>query len=428
MKTILVKGGSTLNGTVTPVPNKNSVIKIIPAIILADEPVILHNVPNTSSVNIFIEVFKQLGGKVEKIGDNSYRFDSSSINSYKIDDKLADKERATFVFLGPLLSRFGKAEINNPGGCKLGNRPLDTLFQGLQSMNVTVSKENYYRLETTKLKPLLEPIWLLEASVTGTENLILAAVKAKGTTIIYNAACEPHTQELCRFLNSIGAKIEGISTNKLIITGVDRLKGGEWTIEPDHIDVGGWIVAAAITRGELRIKNTKPQNLTQILNYFSKLNLNYQIDADDILVPSSQNLICRKNIRGDIDKIQDQPWPGFPVDLIPQAIALAIQAESSIKIYSNMYESQLYFVEELQKLGASIIIAHPHMVITFGPSKLKGTKVQSPNIIQCAHSILISALTANGDTIIENIDPLYRRYPDLIQKLVSLGAQIYEIK
>jgi UDP-N-acetylglucosamine 1-carboxyvinyltransferase len=420
---IIINGGKPLRGTVTPVANKNSILKLIPACVLAEEPVTLRNVPMSSAVKLFLQVFRQLGGKVVTHRDGSITLDSSTVNTYKIDEVLAEKERATFVFLGPLLARFGKAEISDPGGCKLGNRPLDAMFQGLQALNVKLDKENGYKVYTDGLKGN-ENIWLVEASVTGTENIILAAVKAKGRTIIYNAACEPHTQDLCNFLVSLGARIEGIGSNRLTIDGVETLHGGEWTVISDHIDIGGWIVATAVTGGEVLIKNAIPQHMTQILNYMGKINVKVEIRGEDIFVPAKQNLECKHNIRGDIDKIPDQPWPGYPVDLIPQILVLATCAKGNIKVLSNMYETQLFFVEELQKMKASLVMSHPHQVITFGPAKLKGSTITAPNILQCVHAVLLAGLAAEGKTTILNADMLMRRYPQIIDSLKQLGADI----
>jgi UDP-N-acetylglucosamine 1-carboxyvinyltransferase len=423
MAKLIINGGKPLNGTVTPVANKNSIIKLIPACILTDKPVVIHNIPMSSSVRLFIQVFKQLGGQVTYLDNKSIKLDASTINTHIIDEELAEKERATFVFLGPLLARFGKAEISDPGGCKLGNRPLDTLFQGMKAMGVNVDKSNGYKLYTDGLKGN-ENIWLMEASVTGTENLVLAAVKAKGKTVIYNAACEPHTQDLCNFLVSLGAKIEGIGTNRLTIEGVEELSGGEWSVISDHIDIGGWIVAAAITGGEITIENAIPEHMMQVLNNFEKLNLQYEVRGSSIFIPGNQTLECKLNIRGDIDKIVSETWPGYPVDLIPQGLVLAASAKGNIKIHSYMYETQLFFVEELQRLRASLIMADPHRVITFGPAKFKGAKITAPNILQCVHAVLLAGLAADGTTTIENADMIFRRYPEIIETLQTLGADV----
>lgn len=426
MASFKIKGGIPLKGQVSSVPNKNSILKLIPACILTDETIILHNVPKSSSVRVMLRIFRNLGGKVAYLKDNVVRLNASSIDKYRIDKELAEKERASFMFLGPLLARFGKAEIGASGGCKLGNRPLDAMFQGLKSLGVKIDKKTGYKLFTKGLIGSKD-IWLIEASVTGTENIILAAVKANGTTVIYNAACEPHTQDLCRFLVSIGAQIEGIGTNRLVIHGVEKLEGGEWTVIPDHIDIGGLIVAAAVTNGEILIKNAIPEHMTQILNYFKKVNLKVEIRGDDIFVPSEQKLHCKKNVKGNIDKIPDQPWPGFPVDLIPQAIILASKAKGSLKIYSVMYETQLLFVNELLKMNASLVLSNPHQVVTSGSSEFIGATIEAPNILQCAHAIVLAGLAAKGVTVIKNSDIISRRYPNIVKRFQSLGCNIKKV-
>ncbi len=428
MSTLKITGGVPLKGKVVPMPNKNSILKLIPAAVLADEPVTLHNVPKSTSVRIMLDVFKQLGGKVAYLKDSTIKLDGKGIHTSAIDETLAMKERATFVFLGPLLSRFGKASIRDGGGCKLGNRPLDAMFQGMKAMGVEIDKEDGYKLSAPKGLIANENIWLLEASVTGTENLIIAAVKTEGTTVIYNAACEPHTQDLCNFLNSIGARIEGVGTNRLTIHGVEKLSGGEWTVISDHIDIGGLIVAAAITDGELLIKKAIPHHMTQILNNFKKFNLKVEIKGEDIFVPKGQKLQCKKNFKGDMDKIKDEVWPGFPVDLIPQALILALKAKGMIRIYSNMYEVQLIeLFAELFKMGAKMTLTNPNQIISLGETTFKGTKVNSSTILQCTQALILAGLAGQGTTIIDNADIIYRRFPEIVQVLSSVGAKIEKI-
>ncbi len=424
MNTLKIQGGNPIGGEVKPTPNKNSVLAIIPACVLTDKKIILENVPRSSSVRIMLKIYKKIGGEERYIDKNTIELCSKNIDSSKIDKNLAKKERASLMFLAPLLARFGKAQVDSAEGCKLGARPVDTLVKGLTNLGAKIDKNNIYKLSVKKLTGN-DCIWQLEASVTGTENLILGSVLAEGTTTIYNAACEPHVQDLCNFLNSIGAKINGVGTNKLIIEGVKDLQGGKWTIIPDHIDIGGLIVAAAITNGNLRIKNAIPEHMEMILKYYEKINLNYEIEENDIIIPSKQDLKCKSNLQGYIDKIPAYPWPvGFPVDLTPQVIVLAAKAKGSIRIMQNMYENQFSFVNELIKLRANVELGDLNKVITFGPSKFRGTTVVSPSIIQGAHSLLLAALAAQGTTTIENATPIKRRYPELIQTLNKLGASI----
>lgn len=426
MSSIKIQGGYSLKGTVKPMPNKNSILKIIPAAILAEGPVLIHNVPKSTSVRILIQIFKDLGGKVSYPKEGSIRLDGTTIRTSAVNEELAMKERSSFMFLGPLISRFGDSSIKDGGGCKLGNRPLDTMFKGLEDLGVEIDKGDGYKLKTKGL--VGSTVWLLEASVTGTENLVLAAVKAKGTTTIYNAACEPHTQDLCNFLNSIGARIQGIGTNKLVIEGVEYLTGGEWTIIADHIDVGGLIVTAAVTGGELLIKNAIPEHMTQIINNFAKLNLKVEVRDKDIFVPGNQELIAHPNIKGDIDKIKDEPWPGFPVDLIPQALILALKAKGNIRVYSNMYEVQLIeLFAELFKMNSKMMLTNPNQIVTFGPTTFKGTRVNASTILQCTHALILAGLAAEGTTIVNDADIIYRRFPEIIPTLKKLGAKIEEI-
>lgn len=426
MSSIKIQGGYPLNGTVTPMPNKNSILKIIPAAVLLDSPIVIKNVPKSTSVLILLQIFKQLGGKVSYPKKGTIRLDGTTINTSAIDEELAMKERSSFVFLGPLISRFGTASIKDGGGCKLGNRPLDAMFKGMIDMGVEVDKNDGYSLQSKGLKG--SDIWLLEASVTGTENLVLAAVKAKGVTTIYNAACEPHTQDLCNFLNSAGAKIEGIGSNKLTITGVDRLESVEWTIPSDHIDVGGLMVMAAVTGGELLIKNAIPAHMVQVINNFEKLNLKVVVKGDDIFIPGNQKLKAHPNFKGDMDKIKDEPWPGFPVDLIPQALILALKSSGNIRVYSNMYEVQLIeLFAELFKMNSKMTLTNPNQIITFGPTEFRGTKVNASTILQCTHALLLAGLAAKGTTIINEADIIYRRFPNIIPTLKKLGAKIEAI-
>lgn len=420
-----VTGGRPISGEVTPEGNKNSILKIIPACVLTKETVTLTNVPKSSSVRVMLKCFAQLGGKVTYLPNNTVKLNAAGIKTWKIDQELAKQERATLLFLGPLLARFGKGAINTSGGCKLGNRPLDAMFQGLEGLGVKVNKDEGYTVNVDKLKG--NKIWLIEASVTGTENLVLAAVMAKGVTEIYNAACEPHTQDLCNFLVSIGAQIQGIGSNHLKITGVDSLTGGNWEIISDHIIIGGLIVAAAITGGELTIRKAIPEHMTQVLQYFAKVNLKVKIDGENIIVPANQKLTCHRNFKGDIDKIIDWAWPSFPVDLIPQALVLANAGDGNMRIYSNMFETQLMFMEEFKTLGGDAVMANPHMVMTFGPAKYKAGKVKAPEVIQTAFALLLMMLAAPGTSHLMQADNLSRRYPTLIPMFQSLGAQIERV-
>lgn len=425
---LIIKGGVPLTGTVVPAPNKNSMLAVVPAVLIVKSQVIFRNFPLTQSARVIVDILKDLGVSVEYLGDGGVKFDSSKVVKWEVNDELAAKERASLMFLGPLVSRFGKASIRDSGGCKLGVRPLDTMFQGLKALGIEISGDKKYMLEAPQGLIGNPNIWLIEASVTGTENLILAAVCAKGQTIIYNAACEPHVQDLCNFLVKCGAKISGIGSNRLIIEGVAELgKAGdviEWSILSDHIDIAGLIVGAAVTNGEILIKNAIPYHMTQILNYFAKINLKVEVRGEDLFVPKDQDLFCKSNFKGDLDKIPDQPWPGFPVDLIPQAIILACYARGNMRVHSIMYETQLFFVEELMKMNGKVHLANPHTVITLGPSKFRPAKINCPDIIQAAHALVLAALSAEGETTLNNVDQVFRRYPDILKEFRGLGAKM----
>ena len=423
MAKLIINGGIPLKGEVTPVANKNSILALIPASILCDTPTTFTNVPMSTSVRIMFDIYEKLGGKVTYIDKTTVELNPNTLTSYIIDEELAKKERASYMFLGPLLKKFGKAEIVDAGGCKLGNRPVDTLFKGLIDLGVVFTQGDKYSFDGSKMKAN-DKLWQLEASVTGTENLVLAAALLTGRTVIYNAACEPHVQDLCNYLVKCGAKITGIGTNKIEIEGVENIKGTTFKIISDHIDIGGLIVAAAITKGELLIKDAIPNHMYQVLRYFEKMNLKTEVRGDDIFVPGNQTLLAKRNIKGDIDKVNDLPWPGYPVDLIPEALMLALASNGSMRIYSNMYETQLMFVEELKKFNAQTIVGSPNMIVTFGETKFKGAVVNCPEIIQCAYAMFLSALAAPGKSVINNADSIFRRYPDLIEQYTKLGANL----
>lgn len=424
MSNLIIQGGYQLKGEIYPVPNKNSILPIICACVLVEGPVNIKNVPLTTSVRTLINIFEQLGGSAQYLDNNEIILDSTKINSYKLDSDLAGKERASLMFLGGLTSRFGKAETYSPGGCKLGTRPVDTLLQGLKELGAIISGNKEFIINAPNGLVGNDNIILLEASVTGTENLIIAAVKAEGRTIIYNAASEPHVQDMCNFLVACGAKIDGIGTNKLIIDGVQKLSATEWTIISEHIDIGSLIVATCLTHGEVMIHNAIPSHMKSILQHYGKLNLRYKWEGESLLIPSDQDLKCLPNAKGDMDKIIDYPWPNYPADLIPQAIVLACAIPGNMRIHSTMYETQLFFIEELNKLNGKAYLANPHTVVTMGPSQFRSGTVTAPSIIQCAQALALVGFATEGETKILNFDPIIRRDPDLVGRYTSLGAKL----
>ena len=422
-----ITGGIPLSGTVEPITNKNSILKLIPAAILTSQPVTLHNVPKTTDVSVLLSLFKLLGGSVHYFNKGtSIKLTAQNINETIIPASISQKARATLVFLGPLLARFGETGIGESGGCNLGNRPIDTHFRNFKKLGSTVTHDSGgFYIKRTNHDDVF--IWQDEAGVTPTENLIMASVLGKSKVTIYNAACEPHTQDLCNMLTQMGANIDGIGSNRLVISGVPELNGTEYTPIVEHLDVGTYIAAAAITGGQITIKNAIPEHMTQILTMYDRLGVHVEINRNDIYVPAKQKLEIKPDIRGGINKIDAQPWPGFPVDLLPVALVLATQSKGSIIIHNKMFETGMFFVDELIKMKAQLVLADPHRVITMGKAQLSGTTVHAPNIIQAGVALFLAALCAQGETIIHDIDIIKRRYPNIAESYRSLGAQIEEI-
>ncbi len=424
MKRYKITGGTPLSGTVTPITNKNSILALIPATLLTSEPVILHNIPKTSDVRIMLRVLKVLGAKVHYFNQGqSIKVTAENINQTSIPADLSQKARATLLFLGSLYSRFRETGIGETGGCKLGTRPVDTHFVNFEKLGASVAYKNggYFIKEQTQKDVF---IWQEEAGVTPTENVILASVLGKRHVTIYNAASEPHTQDLCNMLVQMGANITGIGSNKIEIDGVERLHGVEYTPIVEHLDVGTYIAAAAITGGEITIKNAIPEHMTQILAMYERLNVRVDINDDEIHVPANQELIAKPNIRGGLNKIDAQPWPGFPADLLPIAVVLATHAQGSILLHNKLYESAMFFVNELIKMKAKILLADTRQVVTLGKSELKAAHIFPPSIIQATVALFLAALSAKGTSIIENVEIMERRYPDIKSSYEKLGAKI----
>jgi UDP-N-acetylglucosamine 1-carboxyvinyltransferase len=428
MATYKIQGGRELQGEVTPVPNKNSILKLIPASLLTDEPVILHNIPKSSDVRIMLQIVKSLGGEVSFFNKGkSVKINAKKINTYRIDENLSQKAKASVMFMAPLLHRFGKAEMPIPGGCKLGSRPLDAFIDNIVQLGAIYRREKGYFVEAKKLKGV--KIWSWFPSVTGTENLINLAVLTPGVTEIYNAACEPHTQDLCNMLVSMGAQIEGIGSNKLTITGVDKLNGTEWTVISDHLDIAEYIAVAAVTNSQITINNAIPEHMNNIIAAFNKINLECFYEGNKLIIPKNQKLKAQKTVRGDIFQIMALNWPQFPPDAIQSLIVASCFAEGSLIFHNSFYEYGFFFIEELAKLKANVVMADPHRVITFGPSKLMGSNIKAPNIIASAKALFVAALGANGiTTLVDETDQLSRRYPNLIEMYTKIGAKIEKLK
>ena len=432
MQAFKIKGGIKLLGDITPQVAKNEALQIICATLLTSQEVIINNISDIIDINKLITLLKSLGVEVNKIKPNSYSFKAENIDLNYLNSEKFKTEgkslRGSIMIVGPLLARFGKAYIPRPGGDKIGRRRLDTHFEGLIKLGAkfTYNKEDYfYGVEAKKLKGTY--ILLDEASVTGTANILMASVLAEGITTIYNAACEPYIQQLCKLLCSMGAKIEGVGSNLLKIQGVQVLNGAEHRVLPDMIEIGSWIGLAAMTKSNIRIKNVSWENLGVIPNVFRSLGINLIKENDDIVIPEHKNGYEIKNyIDGSILSISDAPWPGFSPDLLSIILVVATQAKGSVLIHQKMFESRLFFVDKLIDMGAKIILCDPHRATVIGhdfKSSLKATTMSSPDI-RAGISLLIAALSAKGESTIQNIEQIDRGYENIDGRLKSLGAKI----
>jgi UDP-N-acetylglucosamine 1-carboxyvinyltransferase len=434
MASFKIEGGHKLNGTITPQGAKNEVLQILCAILLTPERVVVNNVPDIIDVNKLIFILRELGVKVEKLSRNSYAFKADEINLKYLESEDFKRDgsslRGSIMIVGPLLARFGKGYIPRPGGDKIGRRRLDTHFEGFIRLGAKFrynKEERFYGVEAVELHGV--EMLLDEASVTGTANILMAAVLATGTTKIYNAACEPYIQQLSKMLNSMGAKISGVGSNLLIIEGVKSLGGCEHTVLPDMIEIGSWIGVAVMTRSELTIKDVSWENLGQIPNVFRKLGVQLEKRGDDIYIPEQTSYEIQNYIDGSVLTIADAPWPGFTPDLLSIVLVIATQAKGTVLIHQKMFESRLFFVDKLIDMGAKVILCDPHRATVIGmnfESSLKATKMTSPDI-RAGISLLIAALSAKGTSIINNIEQIDRGYENIEARLKSIGAKIERI-
>jgi UDP-N-acetylglucosamine 1-carboxyvinyltransferase len=431
MSSFRIKGGKKLSGEIIPQGAKNEALQIICATLLTEQPVVVHNIPDIRDVNKLIELVADLGCTVDKLGKGSYRFTPKNINLnfLKTDDYRAKAAalRGSVMLLGPILARFGEANIPKPGGDKIGRRRLDTHFIGFQNLGAKFNfdaDENLYNIDATKLKGTY--MLLEEASVTGTANVVMAAVLADGTTTIYNAACEPYLQQLCSMLNRMGAKISGIGSNLLNIEGVKKLGGTEHTMLPDMIEIGSFIGLAAMTKSAVTIKNCRVDMLGMIPEVFRKLGIQLEIKGDDIHVPAQEKYEIDTFIDGSILTIADAPWPGFTPDLISVVLVVATQAKGTVLVHQKMFESRLFFVDKLIDMGAQIILNDPHRATVIGLDRkypLRGIKMSSPDI-RAGVALLIAALSAQGESEISNIEQIDRGYENIEGRLKALGADM----
>jgi len=434
MSVFRIKGGKKLKGEIIPQGAKNEALQILSATVLSASPVTVHNVPNIVDVNKLIDLIRDLGSKVEKLGPESYRFTAETINTKFLETeeyrRKAAALRGSVMLLGPILARFGKATMPKPGGDKIGRRRLDTHFLGFQKLGAKFNfdaEEHLFHIDASELKGCY--MLLDEASVTGTANIIMAAVLAKGTTTIYYAACEPYLQQLCLMLNRMGAKISGIGSNLVTIEGVEKLGGTEHTLLPDMIEIGSFIGLAAMTQSEVTIKNCRVDMLGIIPETFKRLGIKLEIRGDDIFIPSQERYEIETFIDGSILTVSDAPWPGFTPDLISIVLVIATQAKGTVLIHQKMFESRLFFVDKLIDMGAQIILCDPHRATVIGldrKQQLKGIKMSSPDI-RAGVSLLIAALSASGTSEISNIEQIDRGYQNIDTRLRALGADIERV-
>lgn len=424
MDKFIIQGGVPLKGEVTPSGNKNAALPLLAACILATEPVILHNIPDINDVRTMRELLVSIGAEVTHLGDHSWEINAQNIQCSNLDTELCSKIRASILLAGPVLARTGELKLPPPGGDVIGKRRLDTHILALQALGVQTAynkEENVFEFSAAKLTG--SEILLDEASVTATENAVMAAVTADGKTIIRNAASEPHVQEVCQFLNILGAKISQIGSNTLHINGVKKLGGGEFTIGPDYLEVLSFVGAAVVTGGEITIKDAGPEYLSMIEQVFKRLGVEWLVKGQDIFVPSRQSRTIQTDFRGVIPEISVMPWPAFPSDLMSIAIVVATQSHGNVLFHDWMYEGRMYFTDKLSSMGAQIVLCDPHRCIVNGPSELFSGNVDSPDI-RAGLALVLAALAAKGESIIRNVSQIDRGYERIDEKLRSLGANI----
>jgi UDP-N-acetylglucosamine 1-carboxyvinyltransferase len=424
MQAFQIEGGRPLSGSIRVAGNKNGALPILAATVLASEPVTLTNVPRIRDVQTMIELLLDVGADVDWAGENEVRVDPTGVRKAELDEELCRRIRASFLLAGPLLARLGKAIVPPPGGDVIGRRRLDPHIHGLAELGVEIEINGRFEMRAEKLRG--KSIFLDEASVMATENVVMAAVLAEGETVIGNAACEPHVQDLCRFLVSLGAQIEGIESNVLRIQGVRELHGGEWRVGPEHIEVGSFIGLAAATGGDLTIEDVAPKDLISILPAFERLGVRVEVGETTVHVPPNQELVVQDDLGGQIPKIEDGPWPAFPADLTSIAVVTATQAYGTVLVFEKMFESRLFFVDKLVGMGARIILCDPHRAVITGPAQLYGERLTSPDI-RAGMAMLIAALCAEGTSTIQNVGEIDRGYERIDERLRALGASIERI-
>ncbi len=422
MDRYVIKGGHKLNGNITPQGNKNEALPALAACLLTDDPVRLYNVPDIGDIQSMIDILRSLGAKIKKISINGLEIQCDAIQDAQLDANKCRSLRAAILLAGPLIARFDHVLLPPPGGDVIGRRRLDDHFLALQSLGAKVGEENRnYIIDKSKLYGA--DIFFEEKSVTATENALMTAVISKGTTILRNAASEPHVTGLAKMLSKMGAKIEGIGTNILHIEGVDKLSGTEHTIGPDLLEIGGYMVMAAVTDSAITIDNVNPEEIRIIDSKYRKLNIHYELEGTTLTIPAGQNLEIKPDFAGDIPKIDDGTWPAFPTDLMSIMIVGATQAKGTVLFFEKMYDGRMFFVDHLIGMGARIVLCDPHRVVVVGPSTLYGTTVHSPDI-RAGMALVIASLCAAGKSVIYNIQQIDRGYENLEGKLKTLGASV----
>jgi UDP-N-acetylglucosamine 1-carboxyvinyltransferase len=421
----IVEGGQRLSGTIRPSGNKNAALPIVCAALITEHPVILENVPRIRDVETLVELIGTLGVDVKWAAQNTLHIHAKTVKSASLDPKLCRKIRASILLAAPLLARCGEIELPPPGGDVIGRRRVDTHFLALERLGASFELDESFHLSTSGLRGA--DVFLDEPSVTGTENAITAAVAATGTTILRNAASEPHVQDLCHFLMALGAAIDGVGTNKLTIEGGRQLSGATHRIGPDHIEVGSFIGMAAATQSELRIADAGVEHLRSTLMGFARLGISCKIEGSDLVVPAEQEKVIQSDLGGHVPKLEDQPWPAFPADTMSIALVAATQCTGLVLIHEKMFESRLFFVDKLVGMGARIVLCDPHRALVSGPSKLRGSTVDSPDI-RAGMAMLVAAMAADGESTINNVAQIERGYERIDERLRALGAKIERVE
>jgi len=421
----VIEGGRPLQGRVNAAGNKNAALPLLASCLLANEEVRLENVPRISDVETMMALLRDIGAEAEWTGGNEVRLNATSANRHELSEDLCSRMRASILLAGPLLARFGRALVPAPGGDPIGRRRLDVHMHALAELGADVQDGHNFEFKADRR--VGKRIFLDEPSVTGTENAIMASVTAQGETVLVNAACEPHVQDVCRFLVSLGARIEGIGSNVLRIEGVQELGGGSWRICPDHVEVGSFIGCAAVTGGDVTIDGADSQDLISIIPAMERLGIEVEVEGTSVRVPPGQELAVKYDLGGQIPKIEDGPWPAFPADLTSIALIVATQARGTILIFEKMFESRLFFVDKLINMGARVILCDPHRAVVSGPSKLYGQRMDSPDV-RAGWAMVIASLCAEGRSTIGNIRWIDRGYERVDERLRSLGAQIERVE